>query len=337
MSIEIIYYPRNAKKKELVKHLKDNNFYPASHLWNWDKGSVHYHWFEVKDNLSYDGVEATVFPTTSEIKLKYKCSDWALHTRTRVSASPGDLEMQNNVIKSARRKYGGMFFNDSTGTNKYSIVENDNRNAPSRGIYLTYQNVKQQISATKFAIPNQLESFNNFIGTELQSLQELDPTRTLYNALIPFAVASLEYFFGQSFKILLKYDFDARIKIQNQSKKIDLKDVLLINSGEKTVEDIISTWYSFQNINSIHNAFNEWFSIDFWSLIRKRKKIGKRIMFLEDSLNKLIEYRHGVIHRYEIDPTLDKQKIIEIYDLTDTLIEIFVDNLEQSKSMIIRD
>ena len=39
----------------------------------------------------------------------------------------------------------------------------------------------------------------------------------------------------------------------------------------------MADWYSFQNIASIHTAFSDWFGIEFWKLLRRRRKIGKRI------------------------------------------------------------
>jgi hypothetical protein len=337
MSIEIIYYPKKARKEDLVKHLKSMDYYTTNHLWDWPKGSLHYHWFEEKDFISYDGVEATIYPVRVEEKTTYKCSDWALHTRTRVSASPSDIKMQNDVIRKAKQKYDGIFINDYSGRNKYTPVEDDNRDAPSRGIYLTYNYVIEQISSLKFAIPEPDEQLNSYKGTNLETLSEIDPTRVLYNALVPFAVASLERFFAQTFKILLKYNPESQKKIEKQSKKIELKDVLAIQSGNNSIEDIISSWYSFQNINSIHIAFDEWFGINFWSLIRRRKKVGQKIHSLEKSINKLIEFRHGVIHRFEIDRQLDKKQLIEVFEVVTALIEIFVDYLENNKNMIIRD
>ena len=337
MSIEITFYPQIAKKLDLIKHLKCSNFYTVSHLWDWPKGSLHFHWFEEKDFLSYDGVEATIFPLNAKEKNKYKCSNWALHTRTRVAASPADVKKQNEIIKTAKQKFNGNFINDFQGKNKFTPVEEDNRDAPSRGVYLTYNYIVDNISAVKFATPEPTESFNSFIGTELESITQLDPTRVLYNALVPFAVASLEHFFSQIFKILLKYSSASKKKIEKQSRKIELKDVYDIQNGNITIENVISNWYSFQNINSIHTAFNEWFDIDIWGLIRRRKKIGQKVHFLEKSLNKLIEFRHGVIHKFKIDRQLDKKQTIELYELIEILIEIFVDYLEKKKNMVIRD
>lgn len=104
-------------------------------------------------------------------------------------------------------------------------------------------------------------------------VSRMDPSRVLYNALVPFSIAALEYFFGNTFKILLHYDQKAQKKLKEQSRKIDIQDVLEISTGTKTVEDIIANWYSFQNIQSTSAAFKDWFGIDFWKFLRQRKKL----------------------------------------------------------------
>jgi hypothetical protein len=96
---------------------------------------------------------------------------------------------------------------------------------------------------------------------------------------------------------LLRYDLKAQEKIAQQSRKVDFEDVIAIKNGTRTIEDIIADWYSFQNITSIHRAFSEWFGIDVWTILRKRKRLGNKIAVLEDRLNYIIDFRHGIIHR----------------------------------------
>jgi hypothetical protein len=196
--------------------------------------------------------------------------------------------------------------------------------------------VSGNIRAVRFALPEPHAGFEKLVDTELEALATGDPTRILYNALVPFAVAALEHFFSQSFKILLRYETAARKRLEKQTRKVELSDVLAIESGTKSIEDVISDWYSFQSISGIHNAFSDWFGIDFWNLLRKRKKVGRRISVLENRLNQLIELRHGVIHRLSIDVGMRKQHIQEVLDLALAVIEVFVDHLETDHGKCIR-
>ena len=337
MSIEIVLHPGSGSKEEIKQHLLMLGFRSCQHLWDWPKESLHFHWFEERENLSFDGVEATIFPRRAEEKLREPGSDWGLHTRTRASASMGDLKQQNFLIRTARKKFGGIFENDWHGRNRYIPIEKDRRDAVARGIYLCYENARERLAAVRYALPSPIQTFQKLMGTKLEGMARLDPTRVLYNALVPFAVAALEHFFSQSFKILLRYEQPAKERLLQQSKKIDIVEVLAIRDGKKTIEDVVADWYSFQSISSIHAAFHEWFGIDFWRIIRHRKKIGKRLLFLERRFTELIEFRHGLVHRFEINTQLQKEQIEEILDLSRALIEVFIDELEKRRGTPIRD
>ena len=337
MSIEIVFHPKSASKDDLKEHLLSLGFRSCQHLWDWPKESLHFHWFEERENVSFDGVEATIFPRNAEQKLREPGSDWGLHTRTRVAASTGDLKQQNVLIKTARKKFGGNFFNDWHGKNRYIPIKRDRRDAVARGIYLCYENASNRLSAVRHTLPKPF-SMREFIGTKLENfVAQADPTRVLYNALVPFAVAALEHFFSQTFKILLRHEKRAQERLLQRSKKIDMADVLAIRDGKKTIEDVVADWYSFQSISSIHAAFHEWFGIDFRGITRRRKKIGTRLPFLERRLAELIEFRHGLVHRFEINQELQKEQIEEILDLVRGLIEVFVEELEQRRSTPIRN
>ncbi len=339
MSIEIVFYPKTATQDDLKGHLVNLGFQPCENLMNWTKGSMHFSWFEEKDYKSFDGVEATIFPKSSEENSKYPGSTVALHTRTRASASVVDRLFQNSVIKTARMKFKGDFINDWHGKNRYIPEYPDKQDEVARGIYLLYEGVIRNIKAVKVALPDpMLKKFKNsqldskFDDTKWSNfIKSIDPTLVLYNALIPFAVAAVEHFFKQSFKILLKYDKQAQNHLTEQTQKVEMVDVIAISKGEKTLEDIIADRYSFQNISSIHKAFHEWFKIDFFGLIRKRKKIGKRIHILEKKFEEVINFRHGVTHEFRVNSDLSKEELQEMLQFAVVLIDIFVKEIKKRR------
>ena len=75
-------------------------------------------------------------------------------------------------------------------------------------------------------------------------------------------------------------------------------EVVSIAEGERSLEDIVVGWYSFQK------AFCEWLGIDFRATLRRRRRLGKRVVTLDAEFGRMIEARHGVIHRLQIDPEL---------------------------------
>ena len=334
----MVLYPDRADWRALCSHLRACNFEPCEHLWNWPKGSRHFHWFEHRDFRSFDGVEATVYPTKDAEKKRYPQSTWALHTRTRVWASASDRQQQNSVIRSARRQFGGRFVNDSYGgTNRYIPITLDLRDPVARGIYISYERVREKVSAVRYALPKPQEGLERLVGTDLEALAKADPTRILYNALVPFALAAIEHFFSQAFKTLLKYDKGAQSRLLEHNRRLDIVDVVSIRDGSKTLEDVVASWYSFQSIARIHAAFKEWLDIDFWSILRRRRKIGRRLPLLERKLNQLISFRHGVVHRFDVDLELKREQIEEILDLVMVVIDEFVSHLEKARGTPIRD
>ena len=114
-------------------------------------------------------------------------------------------------------------------------------------------------------------------------------------------------------------------------------EVVSIAEGERSLEDIVVGWYSFQNLDSIQKAFCEWLGIDFRATLRRRRRVGKRVVTLDTEFGRMIEARHGVIHRLQIDPELQKHGISEMLDTSVAVIDGFVDHLESQRSMRIRD
>jgi hypothetical protein len=341
MSIEINLHPVRGSRRELRELLEELGYRPCNHLWKWPRGTLNYHWFDPKEHRSYDGVEANIArPDEKEFERLGRCS-WMLHTRTRVWASPDDQEHQNKTIREARRRFGGNFYNDWYGVNRYTCIEPDGRDAISRGIYLVYERVKDNLKAVTYSLPEGSVISNKKPKNESEKkifdlMGSVDPVRVLYNALVPFAVASLEHFFSQTFKIFVAYDDNTKQKLRQQTRKIEMTDLLAVREGSKSIEDIVAGWYSFQNIDSIHKAFSEWFSIDIWNMLRSSKVPNDNLTVLADALNGIIEFRHGIIHRYEIDRHLDRKQILVILETSIAIIEVFTEHVERLRGFPVR-
>ena len=336
MSIEVTLHPETSDKRGLQALLVEFGFERCGHLWNWPEGSLHFRWFSDVEYRSFDGVEATIFAPTKALDEGSRPCPWALHTRTRTSASPADREQQNRIVRAARKRFSGAFYNDSAGKNRYTRIEDDGRDAPSRGLYQAYEAVRESVSAVQYALPDPTADLERLVGTDLEPLSKADPQRVLYNALVPFALAAVEHFLSRSFKILLEFDPKARERLQRQTRKVEMTEVLSIAEGETSIEDVVG-WYSFQNLDSIQKAFSEWFGMDIRKILRRKRSIGRRIVALDAELQRMIDARHGVIHRLHIDRGLRKHDISELLDTAVAVVDAFVDHLESEKSMRIRN
>ncbi|MDP9353481.1 MAG: hypothetical protein M3P51_18330 [Chloroflexota bacterium] len=344
MGLEIAFYPESATKQDLRLHLLSHGFIPGRSGWPRLPNHAYFYWFEAKDFQSTGGVEATIRPPDewdNHEGMRVPPGPWVLHTRTKVWVSSFDKEKQNEVIRTARRKFGGSFFNDWYGINRYTKVEKDQHSPVERGIIALHESVSQEISKVRSALPDPQiarPKANNVAQRAIaQQMARMDPSTVIYNALIPFAVAIFEHYFSAIFVILLRYDPSAQKRLRDVDRKVDLADALAISRGEKTVEEVVAGAYTFQNLDHIQKAFNDWLGIDFWQMIRQKRRRGRRVERLSDVLQEIIGSRHGVIHRFELDYELDRKKIEDVFDTIRLLMDTLIDTLESDKGLQIRD
>lgn len=335
MSVEIVLYPPAAPREKLRKHLLSLGFVKCGHLWNWPTGSLHFAWFQERDYESTDGMEATIYRPTEEERGQFGGGEWAVHTRTRASASAFGKAKQNEVIRSLRRTVGGNFYNDWHGRNRYTPVEKDSRGPAGRGVCMIYESVLDTLRDVEYSLPGPSIKLEG-TGKIVKALKRIDPSRVLYNALIPFMVAAVEFFFGQSFTVLLRYDWEAKARLADSPRKVGIADAIALSGGQCTLEDVVAGWYSFQNLDSIHVAFKDWFGMDVRGLLRRRRKIGGRLPILDERLAGLIESRHGVIHRFKLDDSISEEQVRDMIATVRVVMDVFVDYLERDRGIAIR-
>jgi hypothetical protein len=65
-------------------------------------------------------------------------------------------------------------------------------------------------------------------------------------------------------------------------------------------------------------------------------KSPRHLTVLAEALNGIIEFRHGIIHRYEIDRQLDRKKIAVLLETTIAVIEVFTEHVERGRGFPVR-
>ncbi|MEV3840428.1 hypothetical protein, partial [Aeromonas dhakensis] len=312
MGRDVTLYPKKATREDLKKYLEDLGFERCKHFWNWPKGTVNYSWYDYEDYKSIDGVSADVYPVPTE-ELGITGNEWALHVRNTYSASWHDVKMLNDVLRGARKLFGGTIQGDY-GTNRYAPLWEDDSTPISRGMSAIYSHVRQEISSIRYALPGPSiktpEPKEGKIDEFIKFTQSMDPSRVLYNGLVPFAVSMFEYFFSQAFQVLIKYDPVALEKRTTHKQKLDFETLLEVENKEATVESVIARNYTFQNLNQLNKAYKDWLDIDVRKVLYKKKKIGNSVTFLESRIADIIQYRHGIVHHFSIDRSLTKEGYI---------------------------
>ena len=331
MGRDVTLYPQKATRDDLKKYLEMLGFEKCKHLWDWPKGTLNYSWFDHEDFKSIDGVSADIYPVSGD-ELSITTNEWALHVRNLASASWHDVKMFNEVLRGARKLFGGTIQGDY-GTNRYAPLWNDDSTPISRGISAIYLYIKQNISAVKFALPEasmkQFQSGDGKVSDFIKYIQSSDPSRIIYNGLVPFAVSMFEYFFSQAFQVLIKYDAVALEKRDVHKQNLDFKTLLEVERKESTIENIIARNYTFQNLNQLNKAYKDWLKIDVRNILYKKKKIGNSLTFLENRIFDIIQYRHGIIHQFTIDYSLTKEGYIHILETIEKGIGEFISFLEK--------
>lgn len=331
MGRDVTLYPKKASRDDLRNHLESLGFQRCGHFWNWPAGTLNYSWFDDEDFKSIDGVSADIYPV-SEGERRITGNEWALHVRNVYSASWHDVEMLNRVLKEARKKFGGTIKGDY-GTNRYATLWHDDSTPISRGVTRVYQRVKDKISSVKFSLPEPAIDNKNRPGGKANDFIEFtnshDPSRVIYNGLVPFAVAMFEYFFSEVFQVLIKYDPYAIERRNAHKAKIDFSRLLDVCNGQSTIESLIAEGYTFQNLDQLNKAYKDWLSIDVRALLYKKKKIGNSVSFLEIRISEIIQYRHGIVHHFAIDRSLTKESFIHILEAMAIAIDEFVLFLEK--------
>lgn len=332
MGRDITLYPKKASRSELKEYVESLGFVRCKHLWDWPQGTLNYSWFDAQDFRSIDGVSADIYPVHGEDR-DITNNDWALHVRNLYSASWYDVKMLNDVLRGARQRFGGTIRGDY-GTNRYAPLWNDKSTPISRGVSAIYQRVDQDLRAVKFALPESSIATPKVVSADsrmrdfIDFTNSLDPARVIYNGLVPFAVSMFEYFFSRVFRVLIAYDPHALEKRVAHSARIDFSALLQVSGGERTVEDIIADAYTFQNLDQLNKAYRDWLGIDVRKLLFKKKRIGKKILYLENRIHEIIQYRHGVVHHFELDRSLTKEGYIAILDAIEASIQEFIAALE---------
>ena len=106
-----------------------------------------------------------------------------------------------------------------------------------------------------------------------------------------------------------------------------------MKKNKKTIEGIIAENYSFQNINQINRAFKEWLGIDIRKILFKKKKIGKNVVFMENKISEIINFRHEIVHHFLFDNELTRGKLINIFSAIKISFKEVINTLEDKYSI----
>lgn len=332
MAREIILYPEKATKAELKGFVEKRGYKKAKHFWDWLEGTLNYFWFNDKDYKSISGVELDIYPVDNT-ENKYTENQWAVHVRNTYSGSIFDVTEFNDVVKQLKKQFGGTIIGDY-GKNRYAPLWEDNSTPMQRGIERIYKYQKDVLDKIKFSLPEEkikLPKIENNKDKVFQNyIKQHDPSRVIYNGLIPLLIATIENLLYSYFAILLKYDNSVNKKLTEKYTKIKLYfcDIEKLEKGSYKKENVIANQYNFQNLQSAKSAY-DLFEIDLHKIFHNKILRNSRPRIdLFQALSELIENRHKIIHNLTFDFSVSKNDFINKLNVVQNMIDTITTEIE---------
>ena len=133
---------------------------------------------------------------------------------------------------------------------------------------------------------------------------EVEPRTIARNLSVPFLVAIMEEYFRATFVALATYN-------ENRNKvfsgiRLTAAELVPFNSTVSMVEAIAQR-LSFQDLKKVHSHFRALDDkVDILGWLRKPYRRRKETPF--DALTRLIEHRHALVHRAEVESRYGKEE-----------------------------
>lgn len=277
---------KSVSKEKLVEFIK---------LLGFEGRGEWFHFFERDEYKYLYGVGLHLSSTETE---------WLVHTRTPIYCSDEDLKYQNYVIKKIRQFFGGYFVSDN-GKNRYFSVDNVETTAAQRGCYAAHFRLSDQLGKIAFLVNNYDEPENVRDVFKMSGLAS--PSTLLSNIATTYISSIIESYFRNLYVALLAYS-PKKDKIISNTRIVS-NDYVDIAEGKISVEEAVALSMSFQNIVKIDSYFKALDNrISIYGALSKPYRRRKETLF--DTVNRVLEHRHGMVHRMGVDISYSKEDVL---------------------------
>lgn len=283
----INYLPKNTSKTKLIEFIKMLGF----------RGQGNdYYFFKDEDYKYLFGVI---------LKIEKAEDSLLVHTRNPIYCSDYDLKYQNYVMKQLKQYFGGYFYSDY-GKNRY-FPENIEKTTPAeRGCYAAYFRLSNLFSHIRFLVNNYNEDEN--VAKMMEYLGSPSGTALLSNISTTYISSIIENYFRQLYVVLLKYSDKKERLIA--SVRVNNFDLFEVSESKLSIEEAVALAKSFQNINKINAYFMEIDKrIDIHGMLSKPYHRRKETLY--ETLDRILEHRHSLVHRMNIDIGYKKEDVLK--------------------------
>ena len=275
--------------------------------------------YKKKDSFFYCGNDDEyIFFTGVQVWLcDENDEEWIYHVRSQIDAVGYDLKKMNDTIR-CLKQYCDATFESDNGKNRYFQEKTLIKGAQS-GCYFAVERLFNNFSLLKYALSKY--PHDNIAEKSAHEIVGM-PTPNMFNANVysTYLCSLIEEYFKTTYIALLKYS-ERKEKILNV--KFSSYDLVEISNGNKTVEEVFASTLSFQNIQKICSNFH---SLDNKMDIGRALKqpYNKRKKNLYDQINDILERRHALIHRLEIDDSYNTERLKkDIRDVIDAIKRVY--------------
>ena len=231
MSIEVTLHPRCLTNADCKRFWWSSDLNAVAICGAGRNARLHFRWFSDIEYQSYDGVEATIFvPTEGLDEVPGLVPGRCTHGRVLRQALP---TKNSRTASSVPRENVSAVRSTTTVQARTDTRRLRTTGAmPPAAVSTGPTNPCASRSApSSTPCPIRRLTWNALSGPISNLSPRWTPRRVLYNALVPFTLAAVEHFLSRSFKVLLEFDPNARERLQRQTRRVDMSEVLSIAEG----------------------------------------------------------------------------------------------------------
>lgn len=244
-----------------------------------------------------------------------------------------DLDMQNQVIRKFKKKFGGSVYDPQW--DRYGYLQNDipKLTYPEKRCGLVYLDMRQLI----WDITDIPQDAPMKAGKTNRLLKEFGvrwfpPEIIRNNVLLPFLVSSLESFLRNFFVAFVDSHPNLSERIYERQGKLEYAALRDLLEGKVSLAEHEANNYSFQNLESTNVAYLRYIGVNLFSVWEKRKKFNGKFYIVRKVLQELLNLRHRIIHNAYIEPNLDINGTMRYIKFVEYAVALLAQHLEKEKN-----
>lgn len=286
-------FPPGTRAAEVIEHLQFMGFTLRQRKARDSHGQLA--WLEWRKNDHYQyyrGLSVLVVDDSGQLVLR---------TRANTMRTRADAELNNDVLRQMRRRFGASFPSDY-GKNRYFPVDGlSTRSHAPGGCYAAFEAFLRSMKRAGYYLGSRKfdVDFSHLPPNIRWMTNGIDPTVLSNSLLVPFIVASLEEFFRQTFTVLFKYSPSKERVLK--AAKINAEDLVAAMDGDREIEEVAVKWFNFQSVAKIGQSFSQLEpKLDILGPLRRPTRKGGKEN-LAERIEQVIARRHRIIHQNEVD------------------------------------